>query len=42
MVYQQKKLRNWIDDSKIEWYSLSYNPNAMELLKANPNKINWD
>ena len=36
------KLRNWIDINKIEWSTLSLNPNAIELLKENPHKIDWD
>ena len=27
--------------NKISWYSLSKNPNVIELLKENPDKINW-
>jgi len=27
--------------NKINWSKLSENRNAIELLKANPNKINW-
>jgi hypothetical protein len=26
---------------KIEWYYLSFNPNAIDLLEAKPDKINW-
>ncbi len=36
------KLRDWIDINKIDWYSLSRNTNAIELLKENKNKINWN
>ena len=33
----------WIDKSKINsWCCLSRNPCAIELLKENPNKLNWD
>ena len=35
------KLRDWININKLNWYLLSSNPNAIELLKANPEKINW-
>jgi hypothetical protein len=28
--------------NKISWYSLSKNPNVIELLKENPDKIRWD
>ncbi len=35
------KLRDWIDINKINWHSLSINPNAIELLKKNKNKIDW-
>ena len=33
-------LKNWIPLKKIDWTYLSINPNAIELLKANPTKIN--
>jgi len=35
------KLRDWIDKSKIDLKMLSLNKNAIELLKENPDKINW-
>jgi hypothetical protein len=35
------KLRDWIDINKINWITLSLNPNAIKLLKENKNKINW-
>jgi hypothetical protein len=35
------KLRDWININKINWVSLSENPNAIELLKENKDKINW-
>jgi hypothetical protein len=41
MVYQQTKLRSWIPLSNLNWSQLSYNSNAIELLKANPEKIDW-
>ncbi len=34
------KLRDWIDINKIKWQYLSENPNAIELLKENQDKIN--
>jgi hypothetical protein len=39
MVYQEIKLRKWIPLSKLNWCGLSFNPNAIELLKNNQNKI---
>ena len=33
------KLRDWIDINKLDWSSLSYNANAIQLLKDNINKI---
>ena len=36
------KLHDWVDVNKIKWYLLSQNPNAIDLLKENPDKINWD
>jgi len=35
------KLQDWVDVTKINWIYLSRNPNAIELLKANPDKIYW-
>ena len=35
------KLLDWIDKNNLNWPNLSDNPNAIELLKQNPNKINW-
>jgi hypothetical protein len=35
------KLRDWIDSSKLNYKFLSGNKNAIELLKENPDKINW-
>jgi len=35
------KLRDWIDINKLDWAMLSENPNAIELLKKNPENINW-
>ena len=36
------KLRDWIDINKLNWNYLSSNPNAIKLLKENPDKIDWD
>jgi hypothetical protein len=36
------KLKDWIPPKKLDWKYLSSNPNAIELLKANPQKINWE
>jgi hypothetical protein len=33
------KLKDWIPPEKLDWRALSANPNAIEMLKANPNKI---
>ena len=38
---KKKTLINWIDIEKLDWDMLSINPNAINLLKENPNKINW-
>ncbi len=35
------KLRDWIPIEKLSWKYLSANPNAIELLEANPDKIDW-
>jgi hypothetical protein len=32
-------LRDWVN--KLDWNWLSFNPNAIELLKKNQDKINW-
>ena len=34
------KLRDWISESRLDWCNLSTNPNAIQLLEANPEKIN--
>ena len=36
------KLKDWIPPKKLDWKYLSANPNAIELLKENPQKINWE
>ena len=36
------KLRDWIDEEKIDWYNLSLNSNAIDLLLKNRDKINWN
>ena len=36
------KLRDWIDVNAIHWDELSRNPNAIDMLRANPKKINWE
>ena len=36
------KLRDWIDINKIEWYALSVNKNALNILNENQDKINWN
>ena len=35
------KLRNWVNINKLDWNYLSENPNAIEFLERNPDKINW-
>jgi hypothetical protein len=35
------KLRNWIDEIKLNYDFLSGNKNAIELLKKSPDKIDW-
>ena len=35
------ELLDWVDIQKLDWDLLSKNPNAIELLEANPDKINW-
>ena len=35
------KLRDWIDVEILHWNFLSFNPNAINLLKENPENINW-
>src|ERR1700690_2589122 len=34
-------LLDWIYKNKINWYYLSLNPNAIDLLKQNKEKIDW-
>jgi len=35
------KLRDWIDQAKLDWESLSFNLSAIQLLEKNKNKIHW-
>ena len=35
-------LKYWINIENLNWDNLSRNPNAIDLLQANPDKINWD
>jgi hypothetical protein len=35
------KLVSWIDINNLKWDFLSLNPNAIDLLEANPKKINY-
>ena len=35
-------LLNWIDINRLDWRSLSKNPNAIELLEQNIDRIDWD
>ena len=36
------KLKDWIPQKKLDWKYLSANPNAIELLKNNKDKIVWE
>ena len=36
------KLKNWINIQNLDWSYLSNNINSIELLKKNPDKINWE
>ena len=40
--YKIYKLLDCLDVNKLNWYSLSQNPNAIYLLEQNQDKINWD
>ena len=35
------KLRDWIDKDKLDWDMLSFNKNAIDLIKENPEMIDW-
>ncbi len=35
------KLLDWIDIHKLDWSALSENPNAISILEANKDKIDW-
>jgi hypothetical protein len=35
------KLPDWIDETKLDWNTISLNPLAIHLLEANPDRINW-
>jgi len=41
-ISKKFKLLDWIDINKLNWSNLSSNPNAIELLKENQDKINWN
>ena len=34
-------LRDWIDIDNIDWFELSSNPSAVDMLMENPKEINW-
>lgn len=36
------KLRDWINENKLDWSTLSSNENAIHLIEANPDKIDWN
>ena len=36
------ELRDWIPIDKLDWDIIVYNPNAIDLLDANPDKIDWE
>jgi hypothetical protein len=38
----KNELRDWIPIDKLDWDTLVYNPNAIDLLDANPDKIDWN
>ena len=38
---KEYELLDWIDFNKLNLYSLSSNPNAIDLLMKNQDKINW-
>ena len=38
---KQTMLRPWIPLDKLDWFYLSSNPGAIDLLKNHPQKINW-
>ena len=42
LVKPKMKLLDWIPLDKINWYMLSKNPNAINLLEQNMDKINWN
>ena len=35
------KYRDWIQTDKINWDNLSFNPNAISILKKNQDRIHW-
>jgi len=41
LLPKKKILRNWIPENKLYWKNLSYNKNAIDLLKKNQYKIHW-
>jgi len=41
LVKPKMKLLDWIKLDKLSWFTLSKNPNAIQLLEYNMNKIYW-
>lgn len=44
IIYEYCKmytLVDWVDPKSLNWYDLSANPDAIEILKANPDKVDW-
>ena len=41
VIEYDKNLLDWIDINKINWKNISFNPNAINLLRAHPDKIYW-
>jgi hypothetical protein len=42
MINFQTKLRSWIDQSKLNYRTLSENPNAIPFFEKNPHLIEWN
>ena len=36
------ELREWVDTDKLNWKELSQNPNAIQLLSKNIDKVDWE
>jgi len=39
--HQENELLDWVNQERINWFNLSQNPAAIDLIMSNPRHINW-